>query len=547
VLTSIIIPTYNHAHVLRDAMNTALAQTADVEVIIIDDGSTDNAFEVVAALSDERVRFFSLTQHAGVCAARNVGIDEAQGEFVMFLDADDVIAPDKVARQLREFDDETGWILCDVNIIERGRLTTASMRYDYAAKAVGGWGWIQPLLLAGNFIPIMSPLVRRSVIGDIRFHDDLAPEDWHFWYSVAGAARCRYVPEVLATYRKQPNSRNTTTKPHPAKKPGVVEPLRLNLGCGTPNTRSWHPMPGLVNLDRSLGWKFEDGLGDFLDGSVAGITVSHALMYVAPADWSKVFAEFARVLQPGGVLRITEDDTSNPGSSRLGGWRGSEPAVALTDPATLRRHMVAAGFTVYDVPVNGTHYRDLSLCQAQHGEAPDVFFIEGIRECTLLLSPHSDDETLFAAFTVIRYRPHVVVCFGSAGDYGDTKVRTNETRQAVGLLGGHFADQWDGNDLEQRMTELDKVLRPGRVFAPSPRSSHREHREVADVATKVFGMRVTRFHTYDEGGKVRRGVPVAFEQEWVVRKRRAMDCYRTQLAHPRARKFFEDDLAEYQE
>lgn len=549
-LTSIIIPTYNHAVHLRDAVYSALAQRALVEVIVIDDGSSDDTESVLAEIYDARVRYL-WQEHAGVSAARNLGIRHALGEFVMFLDADDTIAPNKVARQLREFDDDIGWVLCDVRIEWKGRATTASQQYDYEGKAVGGW--IDRLLVAGNFIPIMSPLVRRSVLGDsIRFGDELMPEDWHFWYAVAVASRCRYVPEVLATYRKQPGSRNTTMKPHPTKRPGIVEPLRLNLGCGTPDTRSWHPMPGLVNLDRSMGWKFEDGLGDFLDGSVAGITVSHALMYVADADWPRVFAEFARVLRPGGVLRITEDDTTNPASSRIGGWKGSDPAVILTDAAMVRRHMEAVGFSVFDQAVDTTRFDDRSLCQAQHGEPPDVFFVEGVRECCLFLSPHSDDETLFGAFSIVRYKPHVVIANPSSGDYGSTEDRLQESRAAVAILGGRSVEQWTGDTPREDMRAIDARLRPSIVFAPSTNASHPDHVELGELAAEIFGARLLAYHTYkikdvDDVGKVRDGQPVPFEHAWIDLKRRALECYKTQREHPRARIFFDLDLAEYQQ
>lgn len=493
-LTSIVIPAFNHAAYLPDAIDSALAQTAMVEVIVVDDGSTDGTREVLRRYNDGNLNVLTIA-HAGVAVARNIGIEAAEGEFVMFLDADDGIAPDKVAKQLAALDDDSGWVLCDVRIEEvSGKSVNASSRYHYSDKELSGW--IQSYLAVANFIPIMSPLIRRKALGDIRFELGRSPEDWYFWHAMAGSARCKYVPEVLATYRKRAGGRNTTVKPHPANAPGIVKPLRLNLGCGTPHTRSWHPIAGMVNLDRSLGWSFEDGLGDFLDGSVAGITVSHALMYVHLDAWPKVFAEFARVLQPGGILRITEDDTTTPGSSRIGGWQGSQPAVTLTDAKMARHFLETAGFTVHDVSAESTKYADHSLIQAQHGPAPDCFWIEGEREQTILFSPHPDDESLFASFTIIRHKPRVVICFGSTGDYGDTDTRASESRKAVAILGGGPVEQWDGADLEAKMREIDGRIRPTRVWAPSANSSHPDHVAVALAAGAVFGRRLTTFHTY---------------------------------------------------
>lgn len=543
-VASIVIPTYQHAQWLPDAIESALAQTVPCDVIVVDDGSTDATHEVLDRYANRGVRVFQIP-HQGPSAARNLGINRASGEFVMFLDADDVIAPEKVARQLREFTPDIGWVLCDVLIEDdaKRRSITASQQYRYADKDLGGW--IQPELTKGPFIPVMSPLVRASVLEGIRFEDGKVPEDYHFWHAVAGVARVRYVPEVLATYRHRRTGRSRLPKRARAVSPNIVQPQRLNLGCGTPTTRSWHPIDGMINLDKSLGWRFEDGLGDFIDGSVAGITISHALMYVDEQDWPAVFAEFARVLQPGGVVRITEDDAVNPVSIRYGGWKGSEPAVTLTSAALVRRHLERAGLVAHDVDQSSTRYADGSLLQAQHGEAPHVFFIEGVRGNGVLFAPHNDDEALFAAFTVLRYRPQVVVCFPSSGDYGDPVLRENETREAMGVLGAAGVEQWQGGALVAQMRAYDARATPTRVWAPHPHASHPDHVAVAKAAAEVFGDRVTTYHTYVDGQKVREGGEVPYEPTWVAQKLRALLRYPSQLTHPRAHAFFLNDLREY--
>lgn len=541
-LTSIILPTYNHAAYLPDAIRSALAQTVEVEVIVVDDGSTDDTLiEVSRFLDDERVTWIP-RKHEGVSAARNAGIEAAGGEFMMFLDADDTIDPTKVELQSARMDDEAGWVICDTRIEEvGGRVELASERYDYAHKRIDGW--IEPWLSVANFIPVHAPLIRRSALGDLRFPTDKAPEDWHFWHALACRARCKYTPAILATYKKRRRGRNSTTPKTQQSRPGVLGPILLNLGCGNPDAASWHPMPGMVNLDKSLGWRFEHGLSVFADGTVEGITVSHALMYVEKPHWPMMFAEFSRVLKPGGVMRITEDDTSHPQSRTYPmGWRGSDPAAILTDPKMMRRALESAGFLVRDVTAS-TGVRE--LMQDQHGGVPHCFYIEGVRECPVLFSPHADDECLFAAFSIIRYRPRVVICFPSSGDYGDTATRTGESREAVAILGGGPVVQWSGEDITAQMRALDAELRPTIVFAPDMDASHPDHRAVAAAAAVVFGSRVRWFHTYNDMGKVRSGEPVPFEPGWTQMKRLALECYRSQLAHQRAKAFFADDLAEY--
>jgi len=154
-------------------------------------------------------------------------------------------------------------------------------------------------------------------------------------------------------------------------RPGVLP--RLNLGCGD------HPLPGFINLDKESGWTFESGLPDFAAESVGGITISHALMYVAETRIPFVLSEFYRVLAPGGVVRITEDDTQNPEGFAFGGWRGDCPFVTLTSPSIVAGWLARAGFEVRHVDENVTFFRDRSLCQSVHRGSPHVFFIEGIR------------------------------------------------------------------------------------------------------------------------------------------------------------------------
>lgn len=152
----------------------------------------------------------------------------------------------------------------------------------------------------------------------------------------------------------------------------LVDPTvtRLNLGCG-PNL-----LPNFDNLDASTGWHFEEGLGQYADGSVEGISVSHTLMYVTFEVWPIVFSELARVLEPGGIVRITEDDTANPDSERYGGWHD---AVTLTSPKLVAQHLRKAKLKPIVQLARTTAFKDESLLQHWHGAPPKVFFCEGIK------------------------------------------------------------------------------------------------------------------------------------------------------------------------
>lgn len=103
-LVSVIIPTYNRAHCIKRSIDSVLSQTySNVEVIIVDDCSTDDTKTIVSSYTDQRIRYVKLDKNSGACAARNKGIDIALGEFVAFQDSDDVWHQDKLEKQLNIF------------------------------------------------------------------------------------------------------------------------------------------------------------------------------------------------------------------------------------------------------------------------------------------------------------------------------------------------------------------------------------------------------------------------------------------------------------
>ena len=149
------------------------------------------------------------------------------------------------------------------------------------------------------------------------------------------------------------------------------KPIKLNLGS------KHRKLEGFVNLDKLFGWRFQDGLGDYEQGCVDGITISHALMFLTIDELRVFMAEMWRVLRPGGVVRITEDDTENIDSSMYKtGCIPSGPAC-LTGPKMMRELLEETGFMVYDVDATKTHFYDNSLIQAYRGGPPLRFFIEG--------------------------------------------------------------------------------------------------------------------------------------------------------------------------
>jgi glycosyltransferase involved in cell wall biosynthesis len=113
---SVIIPTYNRAHLIGRAIQSVLNQTyRDFELIIVDDGSTDNTEEVVGSFKDSRIKYIHHKENKGGTAARNTGINDANGEYIAFLDSDDEWLPEKLEKQINCFakcSDSVGAVYC---------------------------------------------------------------------------------------------------------------------------------------------------------------------------------------------------------------------------------------------------------------------------------------------------------------------------------------------------------------------------------------------------------------------------------------------------
>ncbi|HSE18857.1 MAG TPA: glycosyltransferase family A protein [Pyrinomonadaceae bacterium] len=111
-LVSVIIPVFNYDRYLGEAIESVLSQTYQhIEVIVVDDGSTDRSAEVAKSFADRGVRYCHQV-NAGIGPARNTGVELAQGEFIAFLDADDRWPAEKIERQLRAFESDPSLAMC---------------------------------------------------------------------------------------------------------------------------------------------------------------------------------------------------------------------------------------------------------------------------------------------------------------------------------------------------------------------------------------------------------------------------------------------------
>ena len=201
-LVSVIIPAYNAECFIADTLESVFAQTyTPIEVIVIDDGSTDTTAAIVRAKFPQ-ARLFQ-KPNGGVSSARNLGIRMATGCFVAFLDADDLWLHDKLLKQVNLLSQhpDIAWCYCDCQYF-RGDRRNVKYRLSMVANPYQG-NILRPLFLE-NFISSPTPLIKREVFEHVGFFDERIhiAEDWDMWLRIARSYVVAYLPEHLALYRQ---------------------------------------------------------------------------------------------------------------------------------------------------------------------------------------------------------------------------------------------------------------------------------------------------------------------------------------------------------
>lgn len=219
---SIIMPAYNASLTISESLNSVLNQTyKDWEVLVINDGSFDNTIEIVLSFDDPRIKLINKI-NGGVASARNLGIDYAKGEYIAFLDSDDLWHPEKLEKSLRVFENDN----CDLvysnyydfqNTIELAvtHLDLHPMRKvdnDYAR------------LYLYDYIPTLTVVIRKNIIEIVGvFDEDLnGTEDWDLWLRVAEKYKIVKLNEYLAYYRYSENGLSKQKEKHLKEEKKVI-------------------------------------------------------------------------------------------------------------------------------------------------------------------------------------------------------------------------------------------------------------------------------------------------------------------------------------
>ncbi len=201
-LVSVVIPAYNAAKYIGETLESVRAQTfRDHEIIVVDDGSADNSLDIAAGFGS----IVCLRQpNRGAAAARNAGIRAARGEYIAFLDADDLWLPGKLEKQMAYLEANPGkaWIYSDALVFESA--TNRTICRIGARTRLHEGAVLQPLLLR-SFIPSATPVVKRDALFAANLFDESPErrviEDWCLWLRLAARHPVALLDEPLARIR----------------------------------------------------------------------------------------------------------------------------------------------------------------------------------------------------------------------------------------------------------------------------------------------------------------------------------------------------------
>jgi glycosyltransferase involved in cell wall biosynthesis len=202
---SVIIPTFNRRDYLPIALDSVLAQTyTDYEIVIIDDGSTDDTRDILAPY-EKSIRYF-YQENLGIAAARNRGIEESRGTYLALLDSDDYWLPGKLACQVEGLEKNPQWGMVATrcsSISPDGRFR----RHNRPGKS----GWILTDLFKSNFIRTSSAMITRQCLEQVGLFDTSLPEceEYDLWLRIAHRYPIGFITQPLTVYTDNPHGVST--------------------------------------------------------------------------------------------------------------------------------------------------------------------------------------------------------------------------------------------------------------------------------------------------------------------------------------------------
>ena len=251
---SVIIPTFNRPHLLPRAIESAFAAGTDVEVVVVDDASTDETAEVCQAIED--IKYVRLEHNQGVAGARNVGVLASSADYIALLDDDDVRLPGSLDRQLAALKESDAALIYGQALF--GGATDLMAQRHYPQPCPSGDVYWQ--LLTQNFIPSGSVVFRRScLLSTGMFNPSLAGiDDWDLWIRVAATCPVAAFDQPVLIWRR----------PSPTSDQGSARAAEIVRLSTRQFRQSWSRMSRLVEapptMRRKVARQFSQNMASHL-------------------------------------------------------------------------------------------------------------------------------------------------------------------------------------------------------------------------------------------------------------------------------------------
>jgi glycosyltransferase involved in cell wall biosynthesis len=233
-LVTIAIPNYNYSRYVCEALESVSLQNyLDIEILVLDDKSTDNSVEIVNSWISHykgsiKVRLLCNSQNGGLTKACNVLLNNATGKYIQFLDADDRILPGKIARQVQllEENSNAALVYSDTELMNEDGVVFGQgylKRIDYDPNCMPT-GNVHAALFSFNFVPLPSVLVRRQLLlEEGGFDESLGVQDYYMWLKLSAKHEFIFDSMMSARYRVHSSSMSNSHLTNPNSVHSVLE------------------------------------------------------------------------------------------------------------------------------------------------------------------------------------------------------------------------------------------------------------------------------------------------------------------------------------
>ena len=215
-LISVVMPTYNHGQFIKESMVSVLDQAyKNFELIIVDNYSRDDTEKIVKSFNEHRISYYKFSNKGIIAASRNFGISKSAGEYIAFIDSDDIWYPSKLEAQINVFLKEpTAGLVYSSLKIKSPDISENNKIIKPKSKSCSGDIYYQ--LINFDFIPSSSVIVRSLILNEVGNFDEnpelVTVEDWDLWLRITRKFKAVFFPEVLGVYRMHGHNQSAKNK-----------------------------------------------------------------------------------------------------------------------------------------------------------------------------------------------------------------------------------------------------------------------------------------------------------------------------------------------